>query len=164
MYARPLLRFLVSDRVYVSSIPAKSKANPNPVQSVFSSSSDDSEFEIYPDPRGNTLGRGTEITLILKNDASEYLNTDRLRDLVYALSCLHLNSFHLHAHDMMTKYPTVRNTLPSQPRTQSTFMSSTPRKFPMKRPRLPKPPNPTPLRLPPNRPQRRQTPTTMRAS
>jgi len=58
--------FLVSDRVYVSSVAPKSDKNPNPVQHVFSSFSDDTSFEIYPDPRGNTLGRGTEITLILK--------------------------------------------------------------------------------------------------
>lgn len=51
-------------------------------QYVFSSSADDGSFEIYPDPRGNTLGRGTEITLILKDDASEYLDSVTLAQLV----------------------------------------------------------------------------------
>jgi len=74
--------FLVSDRVYVASLPHPSKENPNPVQTVFSSSAEDSNFDIYPDPRGNTLGRGTEITLILKEDALEYLDGDKLRELV----------------------------------------------------------------------------------
>jgi heat shock protein beta len=74
--------FLVSDRVYVSSIAPKSEKNPNPIQYVFSSSSDDPSFDIYPDPRGNTLGRGTEITLVLKEDALEYLDPQKLTELV----------------------------------------------------------------------------------
>ncbi|KAJ6613464.1 heat shock protein Hsp90 [Mycena sp. CBHHK59/15] len=74
--------FLVADRVYVASVPPKTAKTPNPVQHVFSSSTDDSSYEIYPDPRGNTLGRGTEITLYLKEDAKEYLDTERLTALV----------------------------------------------------------------------------------
>lgn len=54
--------FLVADKVYVASLPPPSEKNPNPIQHIFSSSSDDAAFDIYPDPRGNTLGRGTEIT------------------------------------------------------------------------------------------------------
>ncbi|KAG1820201.1 Hsp90 protein-domain-containing protein [Suillus subaureus] len=61
--------------------PASSK-NPNPTQNVFSSSADEGSFEIYPDPRGNTLGHGTEITLYLKSDASQYLVTSNLMKLV----------------------------------------------------------------------------------
>lgn len=75
--------FLVADRVYVASIPPRSAKNPNPKQYVFSSSADDSSFETYPDPRGNTLGRGTEITLVLKDDALDYLNQDVLMELMY---------------------------------------------------------------------------------
>ena len=75
--------FLVADHVYVASAGAKSEKNPNPTQYVFSSSADDSAFEIYPDPRGNTLGRGTEITLVLKQDALEYLDTQKLAELMY---------------------------------------------------------------------------------
>lgn len=67
----------------MASVGAKSEKNSNPVQYVFSSSAEDSSFEIYPDPRGNTLGRGTEITLVLKQDALEYLDTHKLSDLVY---------------------------------------------------------------------------------
>lgn len=54
--------FLVADKVFVSSLPPATPANPHPVQHVFSSSADEASFEVYPDPRGNTLGRGTEIT------------------------------------------------------------------------------------------------------
>ena len=74
--------FLVADRVYVSSLAAKSSRNPEPAQYVFSSGADESSFEIYPDPRGNTLGRGTEITLVLKDDAVEYMDPHRITDLV----------------------------------------------------------------------------------
>jgi heat shock protein beta len=74
--------FLVADRVEVASIPAPSKKNPNPKQFVFSSAADDSVFEVYPDPRGNTLGRGTEITLHLKDDDLEYLEEQNIKDLV----------------------------------------------------------------------------------
>jgi heat shock protein beta len=74
--------FLVADKVTVASLPPPSSKNPNPIQNVFSSSADEGSFEIYPDPRGNTLGHGTEITLHLKSDASQYLVTSNLMKLV----------------------------------------------------------------------------------
>ena len=74
--------FLVADRVYVSSLAAKSPRNPEPAQYVFSSGADESSFETYADPRGNTLGRGTEITLVLKDDAIEYMDPHKITDLV----------------------------------------------------------------------------------
>jgi heat shock protein beta len=37
---------------------------------------------VYPDPRGNSLGRGTEITMFLKEDADEFLSQDTLKDLI----------------------------------------------------------------------------------
>jgi heat shock protein beta len=77
--------FLVADRVEVASIPPKSEKNPNPVQHVFASSSDDSTFDVYPDPRGNTLGRGTEITLFLKQEAQDYATAATLSSLVYVV-------------------------------------------------------------------------------
>lgn len=75
--------FLVASDVFVASLPPPSKDNPEPVQHVFSSGADDSSFDVYPDPRGNTLGHGTEITLILKEDATEFLREKKIRDLVY---------------------------------------------------------------------------------
>ncbi|KIJ20006.1 hypothetical protein PAXINDRAFT_166181 [Paxillus involutus ATCC 200175] len=74
--------FLVADRVTVASIPPKSSKHPNPTQNIFSSSADEGSFEIYPDPRGNTLGHGTEIILELKNDAMDYLIPSNLMKLV----------------------------------------------------------------------------------
>ena len=76
--------FLVADRVEVASIPAPSENNPTPEQYVFRSSAEESTFEVLPDPRGNTLGRGTEITLFLKEDATEYTDPQKVTDLVYA--------------------------------------------------------------------------------
>ncbi|KAI0053625.1 HSP90-domain-containing protein [Auriscalpium vulgare] len=74
--------FLVADRVYVASVAAKTAANPDPQQYVFSSSADSNDFVTYQDPRGRTLERGTEITLVLKPEATEYLSTQTLRGLV----------------------------------------------------------------------------------
>lgn len=74
--------FLVADQVHVASIPPKSAKNPNPEQYIFSSNADDNSFQTFADPRGNTLGHGTEITLELKDDALEYLNTEALQSLV----------------------------------------------------------------------------------
>ncbi|KAF9259497.1 HSP90-domain-containing protein [Marasmius fiardii PR-910] len=74
--------FLVADRVFVASIPPKSEKNPNPVQHIFYSSADENSFEVYPDPRGNTLGRGTEITLHLKPETVEYLDNSVITTLV----------------------------------------------------------------------------------
>ncbi|PFH52710.1 hypothetical protein AMATHDRAFT_73847 [Amanita thiersii Skay4041] len=74
--------FLVADRVDVASVPPSTEKVPNPVQHVFHSGAEESTFEVYPDPRGNTLGRGTEITLHLKEDALEYLEESNIQDLV----------------------------------------------------------------------------------
>lgn len=73
---------MVADRVEVASIPPPTEKNPNPEQYIFSSAADDSTFEVYPDPRGNTLGRGTEITLHLKEDALEYIEEQSIKDLM----------------------------------------------------------------------------------
>lgn len=42
----------------------------------------DSSFTVSKDPRGNTLGRGTEITMYLKEDAQEFLQQAKLEELV----------------------------------------------------------------------------------
>ena len=74
--------FLIADQVFVASVPPQTPENPNPQQYIFSSSSDENDFSTYPDPRGKTLERGTEITLVLKPDAVEYLNPRALLDLI----------------------------------------------------------------------------------
>merc|ERR1719411_1525520 len=66
--------FLVADKVTVTS-----KSNDDPVQHVWESSADAS-FTVVEDPRGNTLGRGSRVTLHLKEDAHDYLSEDKLKD------------------------------------------------------------------------------------
>merc|ERR1712137_707079 len=51
----------------------------DPVQHVWESTADAS-FTVAPDPRGNTLGRGTRVTLQLKEDAHDYLNEGKLKE------------------------------------------------------------------------------------
>lgn len=86
--------FLVADRVHVASLSPKTEKTPDPIQHVFSSTADDNSFEIFPDPRGNTLGRGTEVTLYIKPDALEYLDNSKIIELMYDLpSCLFHDTF-----------------------------------------------------------------------
>jgi len=66
--------FLVADKVSVTS-----KCNDDPIQHVWESSADAS-FTVVADPRGNTLGRGSRVTLHLKEDAHDYLSEDKLKD------------------------------------------------------------------------------------
>lgn len=68
--------FLVANRVTVAS------KNPlDPVQHIWESTNGASEFHVYEDPRGNSLKRGTEITLHLKSDANDYVKPYKLKEL-----------------------------------------------------------------------------------
>jgi len=67
--------YLVADKVTVVSKHNDDK------QWVWESTAD-SSFSIAEDPRGNTLGRGTQITLHLKEDATEFLDGEHLKTLV----------------------------------------------------------------------------------
>ena len=68
--------FLVADRVRVASVHPTDN-----IQNVWESLNGSSDFLVYPDPRGNTLQRGTEITLHLKQDALDYADQDRIGEL-----------------------------------------------------------------------------------
>merc|ERR1712146_832767 len=72
--------FLVADKVAVTS-----KNNDDDTQHVWESTADAS-FSIVEDPRGATLGRGSRITLHLKEDALDYLNEYKLKDSVTKFS------------------------------------------------------------------------------
>ncbi|GMF12453.1 unnamed protein product [Phytophthora lilii] len=67
--------YLVADRVRVVS------KNNDDDQYIWESDANAS-FTITKDPRGPTLGRGTEITLFLKEDATEFQDQDKLKNLV----------------------------------------------------------------------------------
>nr|XP_037271223.1 endoplasmin-like [Rhipicephalus microplus] len=66
--------FLVADRVIVTS------KNNDDEQHVWES--DSGEFTVVKDPRGNTLGRGTQVTLQLKEEARDFLELDTLKKLI----------------------------------------------------------------------------------
>lgn len=68
--------YLAADKVVVTS-----KNNGDPDQWVWTSRAD-STFTIAKDPEGNTLGRGTSITLHLKEDADEYLDQEKLEEII----------------------------------------------------------------------------------
>lgn len=67
--------YLVADKVRVLS-----KHNDD-VQYIWESTADGS-YSIVEDPRGNTIGRGTEITLFLKEDADDYMDEKKLEELI----------------------------------------------------------------------------------
>jgi heat shock protein beta len=69
--------FLVADKVTVTS-----KSNEDD-QYIWESTIDESaSYTVTKDPRGNTLGRGTLITLHLKDDAFEYLEADKIQKII----------------------------------------------------------------------------------
>jgi HSP90 family molecular chaperone len=67
--------YLVADRVRVVT------KNNDDKQYIWESGADGS-YTIAEDPRGNTLGRGTEITLFLKQSELEYADEAKLRELI----------------------------------------------------------------------------------
>merc|ERR1719478_459070 len=67
--------YLVADKVTV-----RTKHNDDK-QYIWESTAD-SSFTIKEDPAGNTLGRGTELTLHLKDDCKEFTEPDKIKDLV----------------------------------------------------------------------------------
>merc|ERR1711988_1591362 len=67
--------YLVADKVTV-----RTKHNDDS-QYIWESTAD-SSFTIREDPEGNTLGRGTELTLHLKDDCKEFTEGDKIKDLV----------------------------------------------------------------------------------
>jgi len=66
--------FLVADKVIVTS------KNNDDKQYIWES--DSNSFSIVEDPRGDTLKRGTQISLFLKEEAYDYLEQDTLKDLI----------------------------------------------------------------------------------
>jgi HSP90 family molecular chaperone len=72
--------FLVADRVKVSS-----KHDDSDTQWVWESTGAGT-FYVYEDERGNTLGRGTELTLELKKDADEFLENDKIKETIHRYS------------------------------------------------------------------------------
>ena len=68
--------YLAADKVVV-----RSKHNDDADQWVWTSSAD-STFTVKKDPEGNTLGRGTSVTLYLKEDANEYTDMAKVEAII----------------------------------------------------------------------------------
>merc|ERR1719507_2436859 len=66
--------FLVADRVVVTSKHNDDK------QHIWES--DANSFSVVEDPRGDTLKRGTQISLFLKEEARDNLELDTIRELI----------------------------------------------------------------------------------
>merc|ERR1719405_357729 len=69
--------FLVADTVMFTTVSADEPTK----QHIWSSTADGS-FTVVEDPRGPTLGRGSRVTMILKEEAAEYLRRDKVTDIV----------------------------------------------------------------------------------
>jgi HSP90 family molecular chaperone len=72
--------FLVADRVRVAS-----KHDDSDKQYIWESTGD-GKFFLYEDERGNTLGRGTELTMELKTDADDYLDVTKVKEAIHKYS------------------------------------------------------------------------------
>lgn len=72
--------FLVAERVKVASKHEESEK-----QWVWESTGD-GNFIIYEDPRGNTLGRGTEVIITLKEETEDFRNENTLRKEIFGFS------------------------------------------------------------------------------
>ncbi|XP_006004184.1 endoplasmin isoform X2 [Latimeria chalumnae] len=66
--------FLVADNVIVAS------KHHNDTQHIWES--DSNQFSVIEDPRGDSLGRGTTVTLVLKEEATDYLELETIKNLV----------------------------------------------------------------------------------
>ncbi|CAF0736321.1 unnamed protein product [Rotaria sordida] len=66
--------FLVADKVIVTS---KHNADDQYIWE-----SDSTSFNVFKDPRGNTLGRGTTVSLRIKEEAGEYLESSTLDEII----------------------------------------------------------------------------------
>merc|ERR1719335_1450157 len=69
--------FLVADTVMFTTVSADEPKK----QHIWQSTADGS-FTVVEDPRGPILGRGSRVTMILKEEAAEYLRRDKVTDIV----------------------------------------------------------------------------------
>lgn len=69
--------FLVANQIAVSS-----KSDKDPKQHLWISNADSGDFTILEDPRGNTLKRGTEIVLKLKDEQAKFLEQDEVKKVM----------------------------------------------------------------------------------
>lgn len=103
--------FLVADKVIVTS-----KSNDDPVQHIWES--DGSSFTIVDDPRGPSLKRGTCVTLVLKEEAKDFLEQDTLRNLIRKYSQFINFKIYLWASRTETSEEPIDDEEPEQPESE----------------------------------------------
>merc|ERR1719426_155827 len=69
--------FLVADTVMFTTV-----SSDEPTKQHIWQSTADGSFTVVEDPRGPVLGRGSRVTMILKEEAAEYLRRDKVTDIV----------------------------------------------------------------------------------
>merc|ERR1719405_95624 len=69
--------FLVADTVMFTTV-----SSDEPTKQHIWQSTADGSFTVVEDPRGPILGRGSRVTMILKEEAAEYLRRDKVTDIV----------------------------------------------------------------------------------
>lgn len=89
--------FLVANRVTVTS-----KHNNDPDQHIWKSAAD-GKFIVTKDPRGNTMKRGTRVTMHLKADAVEFCEQDKIKELVKKYSLFTNYPIYLYVSKEVTK-------------------------------------------------------------
>ncbi|KAG2386771.1 hypothetical protein C9374_002515 [Naegleria lovaniensis] len=90
--------FLVASKVAVTTKHNDDK------QYIWTSTADNT-FTIVEDPRGDTLGRGSELTIYLKDDAKEYATVSKLKELIKKYSSfIH---FPIYLHEVRTEFEEV---------------------------------------------------------
>mmetsp|Transcript_590 Transcript_590/g.1041 ORF Transcript_590/g.1041 Transcript_590/m.1041 type:complete len:789 (+) Transcript_590:67-2433(+) len=102
--------YLVADKVRVVT------KNNEDEQYVWESTAD-SSFTIAKDPRGNTLGRGTEITMMLKEDAYEFLSQAKIEEIVSHHS--EFITFPIHLYKKTTEMVEVEDEEDAEPKEKS---------------------------------------------
>ncbi|KAL9650459.1 hypothetical protein ABK040_004683 [Willaertia magna] len=95
--------YLVADRVIVTTKHNDDK------QLIWTSTADNT-FSIIEDPNGDTLKRGTEITLILKDDAKEFADANKLKELIKKYSAFIHFPIYLHEVRTVTEEVPVEET------------------------------------------------------
>merc|ERR1719159_1433548 len=69
--------FLIADTVMFTTV-----SSDEPTKQHIWQSTADGSFTVVEDPRGPILGRGSRVTMILKEEAAEYLRRDKVTDIV----------------------------------------------------------------------------------
>jgi len=102
--------FLVADKVLVTS------KNNNDEQYIWES--DSNSFSVSKDPRGNTLGRGTTVSLHMKEEAQEFLEESKLKEIIGKYSqFINFNIYLWGSKTVSEEVPIEETTTESTPKT-----------------------------------------------